>query len=187
MRIGFTLPQFGPQAQQAGKLTRFARRAEELGVDSLWVGDRLLAPVNPTIGYAVSDTIPDLPSAPAGHRRNTSRRCADERARLAPGRVPGHRGRVLHHQPRRTPRPVLDHPRHLRRPQARPAPPAAHLPSWLHLRSQAPHRRPRRPAFAIGIADAAAVQYRPPGPLGWSSCRPPSDTWRRTSPWALPP
>ncbi|MET7995217.1 TIGR03619 family F420-dependent LLM class oxidoreductase [Amycolatopsis sp. NPDC005232] len=58
MRIGFTLPQFGPFAGDGSGVTRFARRAEELGAASLWVGDRLLAPVHPTVGYGGSDTIP---------------------------------------------------------------------------------------------------------------------------------
>lgn len=59
MRIGFTLPQFGRRAHRANEVPRFARRAEELGAASLWVGDRLLAPVNPTVGYAGTDTIPE--------------------------------------------------------------------------------------------------------------------------------
>lgn len=39
-------------------MARFARQAEELGAASLWVGDRLLDPVHPTVGYAGADTIP---------------------------------------------------------------------------------------------------------------------------------
>ncbi|MFH9119694.1 TIGR03619 family F420-dependent LLM class oxidoreductase [Streptomyces globisporus] len=58
MRIGFTLPQFGAMARQAEQVPEFARQAELLGADSLWVGDRLLAPVRPTVGYAGTDTIP---------------------------------------------------------------------------------------------------------------------------------
>ncbi|NYI03411.1 TIGR03619 family F420-dependent LLM class oxidoreductase [Allostreptomyces psammosilenae] len=58
MRVGFTLPQFGTLAHQAGQVTRFAREAERLGADSLWVGDRLLAPAEPTVGYAGGATIP---------------------------------------------------------------------------------------------------------------------------------
>jgi probable F420-dependent oxidoreductase len=54
--IGFALPQFGQAARD--DLVRFASTAEQLGAASLWVGDRLLAPVNPTIGYAGADTIP---------------------------------------------------------------------------------------------------------------------------------
>lgn len=59
MRIGFTLPQFGSMARQADQVAGFARQAEGLGADSLWVGDRLLAPVRPIVGYAGTDTIPE--------------------------------------------------------------------------------------------------------------------------------
>jgi len=54
------VPQFGESAQlDVGELARFASTAEQLGADSLWVGDRLLAAVDPTVGYAGKDTIPD--------------------------------------------------------------------------------------------------------------------------------
>jgi hypothetical protein len=58
VRIGFTLPQMGALAHYPREVTRFARQAEQLGADSLWVGDRLLAPVNPTVGYGDGGTIP---------------------------------------------------------------------------------------------------------------------------------
>lgn len=58
MRIGFTLPQFGELAHHSQHAARFARQAEALGADSLWVGDRLLAPVDPKVGYAGTDVIP---------------------------------------------------------------------------------------------------------------------------------
>ncbi|MER7788993.1 TIGR03619 family F420-dependent LLM class oxidoreductase [Streptomyces sp. NPDC097640] len=58
MRIGFSLPQFGALAHRPEDVARFARQAEELGAASLWVGDRLLDPVDPTVGYAGADTIP---------------------------------------------------------------------------------------------------------------------------------
>ena len=51
------MPQYGEAAH--AELARFASTAEELGADSLWVGDRLLAAVHPTVGYAGSDTIPE--------------------------------------------------------------------------------------------------------------------------------
>ncbi|MBV8930056.1 MAG: TIGR03619 family F420-dependent LLM class oxidoreductase [Mycobacteriaceae bacterium] len=51
------MPQFGQSARD--DLVRFASTAEDLGAASLWVGDRLLAPVNPTVGYGGTDTIPD--------------------------------------------------------------------------------------------------------------------------------
>jgi probable F420-dependent oxidoreductase len=58
MRIGFTLPQFGALAHQPEQVAPFARQAEALGADSLWVADRLLAAVEPTVGYAGTDSIP---------------------------------------------------------------------------------------------------------------------------------
>jgi probable F420-dependent oxidoreductase len=58
--LGFAVPQFGQAAHLAvGELARFASTAEHLGADSLWVGDRLLAAVNPTMGYGGGETIPD--------------------------------------------------------------------------------------------------------------------------------
>jgi probable F420-dependent oxidoreductase len=58
VRIGFTLPQMGALAHHPREVARFARQAEQLGADSLWVGDRLLAPVSPTVGYGADGTIP---------------------------------------------------------------------------------------------------------------------------------
>jgi probable F420-dependent oxidoreductase len=58
--LGFAVPQFGESAALAvGELARFASTAEQLGADTLWVGDRLLAAVSPTVGYVGSDTIPE--------------------------------------------------------------------------------------------------------------------------------
>lgn len=58
--LGFAVPQFGESAHlDVGELARFASTAEQLGADSLWVGDRLLAAVDPTVGYAGTDTIPE--------------------------------------------------------------------------------------------------------------------------------
>lgn len=51
------MPQFGESAR--ADLARYAATAENLGADSLWVGDRLLTPVNPSVGYAGQDTIPE--------------------------------------------------------------------------------------------------------------------------------
>ena len=54
------MPQFGDSAYlDVGELARFAATAEQLGADSLWVGDRLLAAVNPSVGYVGTDTIPE--------------------------------------------------------------------------------------------------------------------------------
>jgi probable F420-dependent oxidoreductase len=54
--LGFSVPQYGQSAH--AELARFATTAEQLGADSLWVGDRLLAAVHPTVGYVGGDTIP---------------------------------------------------------------------------------------------------------------------------------
>lgn len=58
MQVGFTLPQAGAVAWQAPQIARYAGTAEQLGADSLWVIDRLLAPVQPEVGYNGSDTFP---------------------------------------------------------------------------------------------------------------------------------
>jgi alkanesulfonate monooxygenase SsuD/methylene tetrahydromethanopterin reductase-like flavin-dependent oxidoreductase (luciferase family) len=46
MRLGFALPQVGSAAGPDAVIT-VARRAEDLGFDSLWVLDRTLKPLNP--------------------------------------------------------------------------------------------------------------------------------------------
>src|SRR3982751_813222 len=56
MKVGMSLPQLGPQASREN-LIAVARRAEELGYDSLWVLERLLWPLNPQEPY---------PAAPDG-------------------------------------------------------------------------------------------------------------------------
>jgi probable F420-dependent oxidoreductase len=56
MKIGFSLPQFGGHARHANEIASYARTAEELGADSLWTFDRLLAPVHPEVGYGGGDT-----------------------------------------------------------------------------------------------------------------------------------
>jgi alkanesulfonate monooxygenase SsuD/methylene tetrahydromethanopterin reductase-like flavin-dependent oxidoreductase (luciferase family) len=45
--LGFAVPQFGESAHH--DVARFAATAEQLVADSLWVGDRLLAAVHPTV------------------------------------------------------------------------------------------------------------------------------------------
>jgi probable F420-dependent oxidoreductase len=50
MRLGFTVPQFGPDAGPDA-LQAVARQAEDIGYDSLWVFERLLYPVNPQVPY----------------------------------------------------------------------------------------------------------------------------------------
>ena len=60
MKIGISLPQLGAQAS-AENLIAVARRAEELGYDSVWVLERLLWPLNPQEPYPASPdgTLPE--------------------------------------------------------------------------------------------------------------------------------
>jgi probable F420-dependent oxidoreductase len=59
MRFGFALPQVGSEAGSEG-LVMVARRAEDLGFDSLWVLDRILWPINPRAPYPIGDgSLPD--------------------------------------------------------------------------------------------------------------------------------
>lgn len=58
MRLGFSLPQFGVHTTRPDRIAGFATEVEKLGADSIWVGDRLLAAVNPVVGYAGGTTIP---------------------------------------------------------------------------------------------------------------------------------
>jgi len=60
MRLGFGLPQTG-QDTGPEAVSKVARRAEELGFDSLWVFDRLLYPVKPQTPYPGGDgSLPEL-------------------------------------------------------------------------------------------------------------------------------
>jgi probable F420-dependent oxidoreductase len=54
MRFGFALPQVGSIAGPEA-LVMVAKRAENLGFDSLWVLDRILWPVNPQAPYPIGD------------------------------------------------------------------------------------------------------------------------------------
>ena len=45
MKLGFTLPIIGPAISSAAGLSAFCRGIEDLGYDTLWVGDRLATPV----------------------------------------------------------------------------------------------------------------------------------------------
>ena len=54
MRFGFALPQVG-SAVGPETLVTVAKRAEDLGFDSLWVLDRILWPVNPRTPYPIGD------------------------------------------------------------------------------------------------------------------------------------
>jgi probable F420-dependent oxidoreductase len=62
MQLGLCLPQLGPTAEGA-KVADVARRAEEIGYASLWVGDRLLTPQSPQDLYPVGGT-PEVPYPP---------------------------------------------------------------------------------------------------------------------------
>lgn len=62
MRLGLALPQLGPHSG-ADQITSFARTSEQLGYGSLWVGDRVLAPVAPSDLYPVGGT-PQRPYPP---------------------------------------------------------------------------------------------------------------------------
>ncbi len=61
MKIGFCLPNLGPNATPEGIL-KVARKAEELGYDSLWTVERLLYPLKPQTPYPASPdgSLPDL-------------------------------------------------------------------------------------------------------------------------------
>ncbi len=62
MRLGLALPQFGAHSG-ADQITSFARTGEQLGYGSLWVADRVLAPVAPSDFYPVGGT-PQRPYPP---------------------------------------------------------------------------------------------------------------------------
>ena len=46
MKLGFVIPFVGPAVSSAAGLSAFCRGLEDLGFDSLWVGDRLVTPVD---------------------------------------------------------------------------------------------------------------------------------------------
>jgi alkanesulfonate monooxygenase SsuD/methylene tetrahydromethanopterin reductase-like flavin-dependent oxidoreductase (luciferase family) len=46
MKLGFALPIVGPAISSAAGLSTFCRGLEDLGYDTLWVGDRLVTPVD---------------------------------------------------------------------------------------------------------------------------------------------
>ena len=53
LKLGIGLPHAGPLAS-AQNIARLARGAEEIGLDSVWVLDRLLRPLSPARGEAPS-------------------------------------------------------------------------------------------------------------------------------------
>lgn len=78
--VGFALSQFGRSAYE--DIARFTSAAEQLGADSFWVGDRLLAPLHPTAGIAGTDSFSEK------FRTSLDNRCDQPRA-LAGG-IPDH-------------------------------------------------------------------------------------------------
>jgi probable F420-dependent oxidoreductase len=58
MKVGFSLPQYGAHAHCPEEVALFAREAERMGAHSLWVGDRLLAPVHPEVHYPGTTEFP---------------------------------------------------------------------------------------------------------------------------------
>jgi probable F420-dependent oxidoreductase len=58
VRLGFFLPQIGPWAGPE-PIAQVARRAEELGFDSLWVTERSLVPLEPKTPYPLGE-LPDV-------------------------------------------------------------------------------------------------------------------------------
>jgi probable F420-dependent oxidoreductase len=46
MKLGFVIPFVGPAINSAAGLSAFCRELEDLGYDTLWVGDRLVTPVD---------------------------------------------------------------------------------------------------------------------------------------------
>jgi alkanesulfonate monooxygenase SsuD/methylene tetrahydromethanopterin reductase-like flavin-dependent oxidoreductase (luciferase family) len=51
MKLGFTLPIVGPAISSAAGLSALCRGLEDLGYDTLWVGDRLITPVDVDSSY----------------------------------------------------------------------------------------------------------------------------------------
>lgn len=56
MRLGLALPTFGTDAG-ADAVIEVSRTAEDLGYDSLWTGDRILAPRSPSVPYPGKDPV----------------------------------------------------------------------------------------------------------------------------------
>lgn len=56
MKLGVQLAQIGPTASPEA-VRSSAQAAEALGYDSVWVIDRLLAPIDPSVGYGGSDVV----------------------------------------------------------------------------------------------------------------------------------
>ncbi len=61
MRLGFNIPHMGPAAS-ADNIVRVAKKAEELGYETLWVTERLLFPASPRTPYPATPdgSLPDV-------------------------------------------------------------------------------------------------------------------------------
>jgi hypothetical protein len=57
VRLGLTIPTFGPLAN-AENIVAVARNTEGMGYESLWSGDRTLAPVSPRDRYTQRPQLP---------------------------------------------------------------------------------------------------------------------------------
>ena len=55
MKLGFAIPIVGPAVSSAAGLSAFCRGLEDLGYDTLWVGDRLVTPVDMQSTYPGKD------------------------------------------------------------------------------------------------------------------------------------
>ncbi|MFG1676143.1 hypothetical protein [Micromonospora sp. NPDC049282] len=51
MQLGFVIPVVGPSVSDAPALSAFVRGLEDLGYDTLWIGDCLVTPVDVGSGY----------------------------------------------------------------------------------------------------------------------------------------
>jgi probable F420-dependent oxidoreductase len=61
VKLGYFVPQMGPAAGPDA-ITAVARRAEEVGYDSVWVTERTLLPLNPSVPYPATPdgSLPDI-------------------------------------------------------------------------------------------------------------------------------
>jgi hypothetical protein len=73
MRLGFVIPIVGPAISSAVGLSAFCRGLEDFGYDTLWVGDRLLTPVNMQATYPGKEQ-PYPPQMTRYHARRAQRR-----------------------------------------------------------------------------------------------------------------
>src|SRR5450631_240762 len=51
VKLGFVIPIVGPAVSGAAGLSAFCRGLEDLGYDTLWVGDRLVTPIDVDSSY----------------------------------------------------------------------------------------------------------------------------------------